>query len=169
MLANPHATPASATDRPCRICRRIRPAAEFRLRSRSGTIRLSECNQCHATAERARRAAARDRATGRTIAHAAAKIKRAGSFHQVARVIADMAAHFGDTARFVATWQAQVDAAMDRRPGSKMVLDTFMALATMLMHVEMNRPQQPEMSLAEAHAILDRLMKQAAANTTAPA
>lgn len=148
------------TDRPCRVCGRDRPAAEFRLRASGGTVRLGECNACHAAAERARRAVARAQANRRAIAHAAAKLRRAASFDQVARVIASMAGHFGDTAEFVAAWKAQVDAAIDRRPGSKMVLDTFMALGTMLMHVEAHRPPQPEMSLSEAHAILDRLLKQ---------
>lgn len=168
MLDSPMPNQAAAADRPCRICRRVRPADEFRLRTRGGTVRLSECNACHAAAERARRAARRDQEDRRAIARAAAELRRA-SWHRVARVVAEMEARFGGTAAFIGTWHTEVTAAMRRRPGSKVALDTFIALSNMLAHIETHRPPQPEMSLAEAHAILDRLMTKYGDNATGAA
>lgn len=134
---------APAVDaRRCRVCGRLRPASRFRRRHRGGSARLGDCNDCHAATERARRAAARSQADRRTIARAAAKLKRAASFEQVAHVVASMLHHFGDVARFVAVWRAQIDAALHRRPGSKTALDSCLAILSMLHFCESQRAKE---------------------------
>ena len=126
----------------CNSCLRHRPVTRFRKRFRGGTTRHRKCNDCHAAAERARRAGERLRQQNDSISTFARNVKNSETIDQVMQLCGTMIFSFGGVDSFSRKWARQLAVAQADRPGSKKTLDGFLAILKRVEAFEAIRPAQ---------------------------
>ncbi len=135
----------------CHVCGDERPVEEFRLRSRNGEERHNNCKACWC---------AYMREYNRQQRH-----KELTTFNQqlkdrhndvafLAKITQVMVRRMGGLSAFVASWKDAHDAARKARPGSKMVLDFYLAV-TRLIEVSSQPPDYDEFSDEDLELAVD--------------
>ena len=107
-------TTAEST-RHCTQCGELKPLTQFRRRSRDGTIHMSDCNTCHARAERKRNARKRAERECRMLADFADRLKTA-RHRRVLLLCETMFRHFGGVDAFA---QALADHFNEAKAGTR--------------------------------------------------
>jgi hypothetical protein len=121
---------ASSTEmRFCSDCGEEKPLAEFRRRSRSRDRRHSQCATCFAEYMRAYRASRRRQAIGQ-FARDVKNLEHSPKY--VEKLCRIMARRFGGLDSLAKAWKTAIDAAAAARPGSRMVLNSLLAIVRLL-------------------------------------
>lgn len=128
------------THRLCTECWEVKPIERFRRRRKGSEERSRECYACHGRMEAERRARKRGKRVERFVRQTA--LER--DLERVSAAVALMVEGFGSLEAFCSDWTSQLKAAMERRAGSQMVLQSFRALAVMLLAAERGREQREE-------------------------
>ncbi len=135
----------------CHVCGDERPVEEFRLRSRNGEQRHNECKACYAAymGEHHRRQRHRELTTFNQ------QLKdRHNDVAFLAKLSQVMVRRMGGLSAFVASWKGAHDAARKARPGSKMVLDFYLAMVR-LIEVSSESPDYSEFSIEDLELAID--------------
>ena len=119
----------------CESCHASRPLSQFRLRSRTGTKRMRQCNRCHATAERDRVRQKRSELLGRQIDRFAREIYKAPSDERVAAICAQLVSAFGGIGPLVEEWHHHIQVTQAARR-YKPFFDMWEAILRMARHAE---------------------------------
>ena len=119
----------------CESCHASRPLSQFRLRSRTGTKRMRQCNRCHATAERERIHKTRSKLLGRQIDRFAREIYRAPNDERVAAICGQLVAAFGGIGPLVEEWHYHIQVTQAARR-YKPFFDMWEAILRMARHAE---------------------------------
>lgn len=129
----------SLDSRFCEACLSVKPLAEFRLRSRSDSVRLNQCRECHNRAERERRARKRTTRDRRRMAGFLTKLKNESSDERLELLCRQMIESFGGTQGFVAAWICYHERAM--KEGGIAAMRCFQSVIRLVQYCEANRPQ----------------------------
>ena len=131
---------SAADSKLCGQCLTVQPIGEFRCRRPGHRARMNECRTCHNLTERHRRAKRQSAQRNRQLARFAAQLKRERSHARVELLCAEMIESFGGLENLAHAWKQQVDRACQQHPGSKRVLDFFLAMAQLLVYCQETRP-----------------------------
>ena len=146
----------------CTDCLRQKPLTAFRRRYRDSDKRHNQCRDCFAKYMRYHRAVKR----GKQIRSFVAQAKTISNRDVLTAMCAHMAQRFGGVGALAAKWAAHIRAASESRPGSKMLLDTFRAIANIMLAAEQQKPEQIDVreltddELEFAHREADRRHKE---------
>ena len=135
----------------CHVCGDERPVEEFRLRSRNGEERHNNCKACYR--EYMREYNRRQRHKELTTFNQQVK-DRNHDIAFLAKITQVMVRRMGGLSSFIKQWKDAHDAARKARPGSKMVLDFYLAV-TRLIEVSSQSPDYGEFSIEELELAVD--------------
>ncbi len=125
----------------CEQCLRVKPIDQFRRRYRDREDRQSQCRVCHNRTETLRRCKKRFGKNNSLISKFVLGLKNEADDRRVALLCQTMVSAFGSTEEFVQAWREQVEEARSKKPGSKKVLDFFLAVMRMAEYCENQRPK----------------------------
>jgi hypothetical protein len=98
---------AAANDlRFCEGCASLRPADQFRKRSKTGSAQLRECRRCHNSSEQQRRARNRAQRDGRRVKQFVGEVMAKHSSDRLELLLKLMVAEFGGMEGFATAWYA---------------------------------------------------------------
>ena len=122
------ASEPTPTTKICHTCRLLLPLDNFRRTKRGSKAYDNRCRRCHADymRERSRRLASK------SIHQFTMELKRARSVNRVIILCARMFERFDGVEGFAKRWMEVIEAAMREKPGSKTLLDSFLAIARLL-------------------------------------
>ena len=146
----------------CTDCLQEKPLTDFRRRYHDSDKRHNQCRDCFARYMRYRRAVKR----GKQIRSFVAEVKTMCNRDAVTALCAHMAQRMGGVRALGAALWAHLNAAAKARPVRKMVLDTHLAIANLMLVAEQQKPDQIDVreytddELDFAHREADRRHKE---------
>jgi hypothetical protein len=120
----------------CTECCIVKPIAEFRRRRRGSDIRMHQCRQCHADAERTRTRRKRSIQTHRQTSSLIAVARRAKSLRQIEAVIEAAIATAGGIDQFLVSWSTVVRSFTHSKSSGSRRLRFYESLLSLLTKTE---------------------------------
>jgi hypothetical protein len=130
--------PLAADTRFCEQCVSLKPIAEFRKRSRTGSAHLNQCRTCHNRAERERRAKNRAMRGHRRMAKFLTQLNNEKSNDRLRLLSSVMFQQFGGMEGFVSAWADYQHQAMEQ--GGFAAFRCFQTVVRLLQYCEETRP-----------------------------
>jgi hypothetical protein len=155
----------------CTGCFRELPIVEFRIRYRATGVRHRTCKTCfnkYRTTKRKPRL--KRRRLSKSVTALAARDNRT-NVRMLALIARRMIRHFGGIDRTCEYWAREVNALMERRPGSRLSIKTFQAILYLLSLAEASERDDAKASVAKMSdgdlaGVLEWLTAQQAAGET---
>ena len=106
----------------CSRCCQLLPELAFRRRSKSSTLRMRQCRDCHATYERQRRQTQRQSSAGLAMQKSASAIARAPNLERLSSLLELLVQQFGGPNQFYQNWLDEIERLKrKRRAGFRLV------------------------------------------------
>lgn len=140
----------------CNGCVRFLPVDRFRPRSKDGK-RMRRCNDCHAAAERERRAGRRAGEDRRRLRQHFAAVAEDRNSHRLELLTAAMLTDFGGLIGFMDAWQDYLADARQR--GGLAMFRALQVMLRLIEHANTQRPDPSEMTDDELEAALSRFLR----------
>jgi hypothetical protein len=141
----------------CHHCQNAYPVTQFRLRNRSGAVRMNQCRLCHNQAEQLRRQRKRGLLTKRQFHQYLTSLKNQRTSMGIERVYLDLVQQCGGTEGLLKAWTQTLE--KDLAAGGFKAYRHIASILRLMEYCEDAQPDKPDYSTMSDEELMDRLAR----------